>query len=297
MLEVTAKIVADACTVEMLRGEWPKPVEYAWVGDNLILTMMYKSGSYQAEGRYVGTTSTEFSPIGGVFMVPPGHELLGRGTGGEMRAVRCVYKPEIFEQFMGNRKDFTVAQLRKSLSLQSSTIAFYMRRLIEEATSPGFASETMTDAVASLLMIECARQLFAADSSEKEIYQSGLSAKHLRRIEEYLECIDVGAPTVNDIARLCGFSPHYFCKLFRQRTGQSIGRYLAESRLRRAERLLTETDLPLKEVAYRLGFANAANFTTAFRNEMNIPPGTYREQKRANGPALVNLRRESKLLH
>jgi AraC family transcriptional regulator len=281
MLKTTATISAEACTVELVRGEFPAPLEkYTWIGEQLVVAMMLRPLCYFAEGRFSRSIHVDYDRIGGVFMVPPEHELIGRGSGGEIHVVRCLYKAQAFDELLDGRKHLTREQLRKSLRMDSDVIGFFMRRLAEEATSPGFASETLADSIGSALMIQCARQLFSTETTRRETCRSGLMTSHLRLIEEFVECMDVGIPTVADIAKLCGFSQHYFCQLFRQRTGQSIGRYLANSRLRRAERLLAQTDLPLKEIAYRLGFANTANFTTAFRNEMRMPPGTYRHLKR-----------------
>jgi AraC family transcriptional regulator len=61
--------------------------------------------------------------------------------------------------------------------------------------------------------------------------------------------------------------------------------YLADWRMERARFLLLQTDLPLKEVAFRLGFANAANFSTAFSKEMQLPPGQFRRQQGSRGTA------------
>jgi AraC-like DNA-binding protein len=40
--------------------------------------------------------------------------------------------------------------------------------------------------------------------------------------------------------------------------------------------MLIETDLSLKEIAFRLGFSSTANFSTAFRNACDQPPAAYR---------------------
>jgi AraC family transcriptional regulator len=108
-----------------------------------------------------------------------------------------------------------------------------------------------------------------------------LTPRHLKTIDDYLENIEVGYPSVSEIARLCGFSTHYFSRLFMRSTGRSVGQYLANWRMRRAETLLAETDMPLKEVAYRLGYANPANFSTAFRIAMLQTPRTYRTTRKA----------------
>jgi AraC family transcriptional regulator len=44
-----------------------------------------------------------------------------------------------------------------------------------------------------------------------------------------------------------------------------------------ARRLLTETDQPLKMIAYDLGFANQGVFSTAFRRVAGLAPSAYRE--------------------
>jgi len=49
-------------------------------------------------------------------------------------------------------------------------------------------------------------------------------------------------------------------------------------RLERAARLLAETDLPLKAVAQRTGFASAAYLCTAFSRQRGLTPGTWRKQ-------------------
>ena len=46
----------------------------------------------------------------------------------------------------------------------------------------------------------------------------------------------------------------------------------------RAQNYLLNTDLPLKEIAFRLGFANAANFSAAFRAVFHLPPLAFKRQ-------------------
>jgi AraC family transcriptional regulator len=282
MLETTARQGSSACAVEVMQGEWPRPTDYVWQDDHLIVTMLFRGPDYRAEGRYAGIGSPKFDPIGNVFVTFPGHELIGRGTGGKLRAGRCVFDPAAYEELSPNWEKLPLPQLRRALDVENPTIHLLLRRMMQEAINPGFASEALIEAMGTSLLIESIRSIQTSDSNA---LISGFHPLHLRRIEEYLDSVTVGYPSVSEIARLCGFSAHYFCRLFRQHTGQSIGRYLAEWRLRRAERLLLETDLPLKVIAYQLGFANAANFSTAFRNERHETPGAFRATRRRPGLA------------
>jgi AraC family transcriptional regulator len=265
----------------VVQGEWPKPIDYIWRDDHLIITMLFRGPDYRAEGRYTGLGSTKFDPIGSVFMTFPDQELIGRGTGGKLRASRCVFDPTAYEELASGWKELSHQQLRRALDVENPTMHLLLRRMMQEAINPGFASDALVEAMGTNLLIESIRSLQKGSDAIAAV--SGFHPRHLRRIEEYLDSVSIGFPSVSEIARLCGFSAHYFCRLFRQHTGQSIGRYLAKWRLQRAERLLLETDLPLKVIAYQLGFANAANFSTAFRNERHQTPGAFRTNRRPDG--------------
>jgi len=81
---------------------------------------------------------------------------------------------------------------------------------------------------------------------------------------------------VDDLAAVAGFSRFHFSRLFKQSEGLSPGEYIIRHRLREATRLLQTTDLPLKAVAQRCGFADANYFGKAFRKVFGVSPGTLR---------------------
>jgi transcriptional regulator GlxA family with amidase domain len=83
--------------------------------------------------------------------------------------------------------------------------------------------------------------------------------------------------TTSALARIAGMSERTFMRRFRQETGQTMGEFVAEARLEAACRLLTETVLPLKEVARRCGFGTAAAMRRAFVPRVGVPPLRYRE--------------------
>jgi AraC family transcriptional regulator len=285
MMVTTAEMAAAGCVVQMIRCDWPKPLEqHIWKGDRTIVSMRLPAPPYRAEARYAGTPT--YAQIGNVFLVPPDCELIGRGTGGEFSAIRCIFNPSEDHELLDTMRSLDSAQLGKSLDIGTSTITLLMNRLIQEMVTPGFAAAAFVESIASALLIESIRQLRGAGVGSDQACKGGLRPRHLRMVDDYLDGVQSGSPSISEIARLCGFNTHYFCKLFRRQTGQSLGRYVAQSRIRRAERLLAETDLPLKEIAFRLGFANTANFSTAFRIGRGQTPGAYRNQMR---PLLVSV--------
>lgn len=63
--------------------------------------------------------------------------------------------------------------------------------------------------------------------------------------------------------------------------GTSFILILEETRRRDAHRMLLESDLPVQEIALRLGYINPANFTRAFSRWTGVSPSFYRAQQKA----------------
>jgi len=73
-------------------------------------------------------------------------------------------------------------------------------------------------------------------------------------------------------------------QVFREQTGMTVFGYVREERIRRGEELLRETDIDVQDIALLIGFNNAGNFATAFRERMGVTPSAYRQgiQKKTN---------------
>ena len=72
-------------------------------------------------------------------------------------------------------------------------------------------------------------------------------------------------PAVAEIARGVELSPRRLEMLFADHLGTSPGRFFRDLRLDEARRMVTDTRLPLQEIALRTGFAGQAAFARAFR--------------------------------
>jgi AraC family L-rhamnose operon regulatory protein RhaS len=77
--------------------------------------------------------------------------------------------------------------------------------------------------------------------------------------------------------RLC-LSPDRFTELFNAAMGRTPRDYLRHVRIERAKALLTTTDLTAAEIGARVGFAEAAYFSRAFRDATGISPTAYRRR-------------------
>ena len=64
-------------------------------------------------------------------------------------------------------------------------------------------------------------------------------------------------------------------EIAKQNYGTGIAEHIRYLRIERAKTLLTESDLPLAEIAARCGFRDYNNFITIFRRMVGVPPKKY----------------------
>jgi two-component system, response regulator YesN len=71
-------------------------------------------------------------------------------------------------------------------------------------------------------------------------------------------------------------SKWHLSKLFKQKVGIGSKEYLRKVRLERAQELLKDGSLSIKEVALAVGYYYATNFSTDFKSLYGVKPGDYR---------------------
>jgi AraC family transcriptional regulator len=282
MLNMVAEIKTPIAKVEVLHGSWPRPVELTWKDPKPVVSLLFRSSNYKIEGRYMDVGRKQpLENFGKVFFVPPNSELYGWGSGGDVKVARCIFDPIFYEKTVGDCARLTAAQLRNSLNIHGALASMLLTRLMREALSPGFGAPAMAESLGIALLLECVSQIGDRGIVEPAA-SGGLTRRQVHIIEDYIQQLEdqpeTNPPSVSRLAELCGLSVRQFCRLFRAQMGQSVGQYLASVRIERAQSLLIDTDLPLKEIAYRLGFANAGNFSTAFSAATRQPPAAFRRQ-------------------
>jgi AraC family transcriptional regulator, transcriptional activator of pobA len=82
--------------------------------------------------------------------------------------------------------------------------------------------------------------------------------------------------SLRDVAKGIGMTPGHLTTLVRRRTGRTVGDWITERRMVQARRLLTETDLPVNEVARRVGLSDPGYFTRVFRHNNGVAPRAWR---------------------
>ncbi len=82
--------------------------------------------------------------------------------------------------------------------------------------------------------------------------------------------------TIADIAEAGGVSASHLHAICRHHTGETPLQYMLKLRIIEVCRLLSETDLPIKQICEKCGFNDLKNFYLYFKRHQQLTPGQYR---------------------
>lgn len=82
------------------------------------------------------------------------------------------------------------------------------------------------------------------------------------------------------LAELSGKSREHVIRQMRRYYGMTPTQYVNELRLRTASRLLVESDRPVLDIGYSLGFQNPSYFAQLFKEKFGMPPTRFRAVRR-----------------
>ena len=88
---------------------------------------------------------------------------------------------------------------------------------------------------------------------------------------------------LDHVAHRVGTSRRQLQRVFADMSDWSFRETLSAVRMHRARRLLATTDRPIAEIGRIVGYAEAAQFTKAFRHRHGMAPRQYRRQAREAG--------------
>ncbi|MEP7343097.1 MAG: AraC family transcriptional regulator [Acidobacteriota bacterium] len=155
------------------------------------------------------------------------------------------------------------------------------RELVQRLEAAEFESlePLWADVTALQLIADVLEAAFVRHGLSQKPRRSSTDADHSDRVEAaktYLasrisECI-----TLDDVARAVHASPFHLARIFQQRTGVPVHRYLTFLRLRASLERLADGADDLTMLALELGFSSHSHFTDTFRREFGRTPSDVR---------------------
>lgn len=276
---VSAGVCADGITAEVRDYTYATPFEGQMERSSHTLSLGLSPRAAYSQCRFPDSHGalSQWFDVGDVIFAPAGVTMHGRGSGGVFRRFVCSFEPEAFARITGHDANWADAEIGAGLNIQSPAIKRDLYRLASEVAERDPGSEVMVPALARVLAIELTRYLHQRQQPQQST-QGKLAAWQLRRITDYVESMIEPVPSVERLAQLCEISARHLRRAFKESTGTTISDYVKETRLVKAKSLLVDTDLALKEIAFRLGFSSPTSFGVAFAKATGMTPKHYRDK-------------------
>jgi transcriptional regulator GlxA family with amidase domain len=135
------------------------------------------------------------------------------------------------------------------------------------------------DALTDAVVFECQRK------------PDALGEERMAHVRSYIYQAGSEALTVSKLAEVAHMSERHFTREFQRRTSMTPMTYVRKIRLEKASNAISQTDLPLREIAHDVGFRDEFEFSRVFRRVMGYAPSALRARTR---PAFARVRSVTK---
>jgi len=188
----------------------------------------------------------------------------------EVLLVHCGHRLEPIRAHLESAFDQVIDALRATGALQEKSLADLRHNVERAAADPKTVRELLAVYRAAIADIESA--LLRPPEARRE--------RSVRRAITFVRDHLSEPLSVAKVARVAGFAPRYFSKLFVESEKKSFHRYVLEMRLERAKHMLLSTTLSAEKVGQLAGFPTRSHFHRAFKQGEGMAPREYRTKPR-----------------
>ncbi len=154
-----------------------------------------------------------------------------------------------------------------------------------EAGGDSLGNEFVTLRLSEIIFAQAIRAYLAADGQTRQVFR-GLADSHISRTLRALHQEPEAAWTLEKMARRAGLSRTAFANRFHECMEMTPMQYLTGWRMQVGRQLLTESDLPILDVAERSGYRSEAAFGRVFRRHFAASPARYRRSRQGEVSAI-----------
>jgi len=215
------------------------------------------------------------------FLIIPADEASQWKRRGSSEMLMLYLKKELIEEV--NKEVFGRSRVNLAIRLGATDPLLEQLALavLEALQRPSLGA---TPAFVETLTHTFAAQLLKAHSVEAEQDAPTLACyenfrSNMARVQAFIDRSLGEDLSLEVIANQANISVCGLKRLFQRYHSTSPHQYLLERRIAKAARFLTETELPIAEVALETGFSSQSHFATAFKKKIGLSPKAYREAR------------------
>ncbi|MEM8750631.1 MAG: AraC family transcriptional regulator [Pseudomonadota bacterium] len=234
-------------------------------------------GTVNIDVMYGGTKFDTLATPGSIFVAPPDTQT-NYVISGAHKVVGLAINQQLLKRFR-DQSEFQLPSDFGSLhekKIYDPTIEALILRMVEQAMLQNPASDLFLDNATNTILAELlTRSDIEAGTSDE---QGPLSSADLQKVTAMIENRLEEGLTIADLAGMTSLSDWHFARAFKISTGFSPHQYVLRRRIVRAKDLLTNSKLPLAEVAAATGFSSQSHMSDVFRQKVGTTPGKYRQE-------------------
>ena len=205
---------------------------------------------------------------GDVALIPKGviHNTAYRGEKTERMLINFSYDAV---QNIKLLRNFSLGVI--SLSEEAyAQFSLVFAKMLKESEQPDRYSESLNHGYLNEILVILARNGEAYESSELSGYGELMQSAVAYINENYASSL-----SLDELSAHFSLSKSFFSRKFKEITGFCLSDYITLVRIKNAERLLSESNLTVTEVAYATGFNDSSYFTGVFKRLIGTTPKKY----------------------
>ncbi len=169
-------------------------------------------------------------------------------------------------------RDARLLELAERTYVEPEQLALPFRALLAaiQGSDPARADAATVELVAAIL---------SSDRFANQVrlpLSGGLSPRHFARLRDFIEANLDQTLRLRELSALVGLSEFHLQRSFRETSGLSPQRWIAQRRIERAKGLI-RTGEPFAQVAAACGFSSQSHLSRAFREGTGTTPSVFRQ--------------------
>ncbi|WP_273089299.1 helix-turn-helix transcriptional regulator [Cryptobacterium curtum] len=244
-----------------------------------------------------GLPSPQGSHVIGTYVADEGGEYVARFDAGAVTcATSITISPDYYRRYLLNRFG-SIPDIRRMFSLVNgcrncpALVALFKR--IREYRGTGIAAELFFEGAVAEAVGLVINQAEKIDREQRRSRRTGQGANHLkasfkqrisaddaRSLEEteaYIRRSPSACLDCQTLAQRACMGQTKFKEAFRSHYGCPPATFVRRIRMERASELLSDTDLPIQQIAKEVGYAKPSAFTAAFSKTTGLLPSDLRD--------------------
>lgn len=185
----------------------------------------------------------------------------------------CIqFDPVFFHNLIGN--EYLIFQNL----IQDEDCTKLLDKLILASTEKPTAKSIVENKKIAYEFIILLTERYVKNTLEEKDYKKQFKKLDtFHRIVDYLDRHFAEDLSIEDLAATFNISASYFAHLFKEYAQKSVIEYINETRIMHAKNFLEKEEIPISEIALRVGFSDINYFSRKFKAIAGVTPTEYKK--------------------